>query len=235
MQKTNIHKYQPWRFYGRRSGHALSERKKALLNELLPSKLINLTDSNVFDPSQLFGSDMELWMEIGFGSGEHIAYQAEQYPEVGFIGCEPYINGVVSLLDYIEKKSLNNIRIYNNDARILIKQLLPDKLSRVFLLFSDPWPKKRHHFRRFVNSENLDALSRVMKDAAELKFSSDNSDFVRSSLYAFYRHKNFNWLFNECRDWYTSFDPSVVTRYERKAIMGGRKCVYLTFKRCGRV
>ena len=231
MQRTKCLESSALRFYARRSGHALSKRKRDLIREVLPSLLIDPNVSDIFSPSQLFKPDTEIWMEIGFGAGEHLAYQALKNPEIGFIGCEPYVNGVASLLDHIDKKCLSNIRIYNDDVRKLIKKSEPMQLNQVFLFFSDPWPKKRHHSRRFVNNENLSALSSAMKPGAKLKFSSDNNDFVRWSLYQFYKHQDFDWLDEEHKDWSMSFDSSIVTRYESKAIKGGRSCVYFTFQK----
>jgi len=174
-------------------------------------------------------------MEIGFGAGEHLVFQAEQNPEIVLVGCEPYVNGVAAILSQIKIKSLSNVRLYNDDARILIQRLSSNFIDRVFILFSDPWPKKRHHRRRFVNSENLNELSRVMKDHAKLRFATDDMSFVRWSLDMFNRHPDFDWLANGPEDWRNSYPDSIRTRYETKAINCGRKCIYLTFQRRLRV
>jgi tRNA (guanine-N7-)-methyltransferase len=174
---------------------------------------------------------METWLELGFGGGEHLAAQAENRPDIGFVGCEPYINGVASLLSVIEQKSLTNIRLYNDDARLLLDKLKPASISKVFLLFSDPWPKKRHNRRRFINRENLDILSYVMSDLAELRFATDDMSFVRWGLDVFYRHPDFAWRVAAAKDWRNRYPSSTPTRYEIKALKSGKKCVYLSYQR----
>ena len=222
------HKYQ---FYGRRKGYKLSPQRQKLLDTLLPELLIDLDQSIIIPPSSLFKRSGEIWLEIGFGAGEHLAAQAEKYPDVNFIGCEPYVNGVAGLLSEIKKNSITNIRLYNNDSRFLLEKLAPASINRVFVLFSDPWPKKRHNRRRFINYENLSELSRVMKKNAELRFSSDDMNFVRWTLDMFYQHPRFKWVVVGPDDWKNRYLDAVPTRYEEKAIKRGKRCVYLTFQR----
>jgi len=229
-KSSSSNKYQ---FYGRRKGPSLSRLRNNLINKLLPEVLINLDTPSLINPPLLFNNN-NVWLEIGFGAGEHLAFQAETHPDTGFIGCEPYINGVAKLLSEINQKSLQNIRLYNDDARLLLEKLSPNSIDKVFVLFSDPWPKKRHNRRRFINIENLNSLSRVMKDRAHLRFSTDNMNFARWSLDMFYHHPDFVWLVNGPEDWRDNYCDSVPTRYEKKAISSGQKCVYLTFQRCVR-
>lgn len=173
-------------------------------------------------------------MEIGFGAGEHLAAQAAANPGFRFIGCEPFINGVGTLLDEIDQQKLTNIRIYDDDARPLLKALPDACLGRVFVLFSDPWPKKRHNRRRFIVPENLYQLSRLMKDGAELRFASDHMGYVRWALSYITAHGDFQWTAKSPSDWRTRSADAVQTRYEAKALGKGLPCVYLTFQRRSR-
>jgi len=231
MQMDKVYETENRRFYGRRQGHSLSLVRKKLMSDLLPDLLIDPDNYDILGTSLLFKPNTEVWMEIGFGAGEHLVFHAERNPKIGFIGCEPYVNGMAALLSQIKKKSLTNIRLYNDDARILIKRLAPNFINRVFILFSDPWPKKRHHRRRYINVENLNDLSRVMRDRAKLHFATDDMGFARWSLDLFNKHPDFSWLVNGPEDWRNSYPDSTRTRYEKKAINCGRKCIYLTFQR----
>lgn len=222
-------------FYGRRKGHTLRPHRQHLMKELLP-KLIVPSDTNTpTDTADLFDQASEVWMEIGFGAGEHLAAQAESHPEVGIIGCEPYINGVATLLSVIEKKSLKNIRIFNDNARLLLENLAADSIAKVFVLFSDPWPKKRHNRRRFINSETLNALARIMKDRAEFRFATDDMSYIRWALDAFYHHPDFKWQVAGPTDWRERYPDAAATRYETKALKQGKKGVYLKFQRVSRI
>jgi tRNA (guanine-N7-)-methyltransferase len=223
-----------YNFYGRRKGYSLSQFRTDLVNELLPELLVDLNNPGLISPALLFKTNKEVWLEIGFGAGEHLADQAQRHPEIGFIGCEPYINGVARLLSEIKQKSLNNILLYNDDARLLLKKLAPNSINKVFILFADPWPKKRHHRRRFINRENLNALSRVMKSHANIRFATDDMGYVRWALNMFYHHPNFDWLVDGPDDWHNCYVDALQTRYEKKAIEQGQKCIYLTFQRGSR-
>lgn len=173
-------------------------------------------------------------MEIGFGGGEHLAALAAQYPTVGFIGCEPFVNGVASLLAHIEAKSLSNIRIYDDDARHILPFLPDAGLERLYLPYADPWPKTRHHRRRFVQTETVEAFARVLKDAGEFRFASDFMNYVRWTLDHVTVHPAFQWVAQGPEDWRTRPDDSIETRYEAKARKAGSSCVYLRFKRTPR-
>ena len=165
----------------------------------------------------------------GFGSGEHLVSQAKAHPEIGFIGCEPYINGIVKVLSSIEEGNIGNIRIYDDDAVHVISRLSPKSVDRVFLLFPDPWPKKRHAKRRFVTRENADHLANIMKDGGELRIASDIGAYVRSTLLTFADHKAFAWVDDGPHSWNIRTPDWPPTRYEQKALRADRKPVYLRF------
>lgn len=220
-------------FYGRRKGHKLRDGRRQLFEKRLPEIAITLPDE---DSSATLAAPFtdpfsDIWLEVGFGAGEHLAHQAINHPEIGFIGCEPYINGVASLLSRIEADNLANIRLFNDDARLLLGHLPTESLGRVFILFSDPWPKRRHNRRRFFNRENLDALSPLMKDGAVLRFASDDMNYIRWALDVVYRHPNFAWRVTGPEDWRRRPEDACQTRYEAKALSQGKKSVYLTFTR----
>ncbi len=168
-------------FYGRRKGPSLSAPQKALLENNLPPLKIELPRQGAgkLHLENLFAKDLpEVWLEIGFGKGEHLAWQAQHYGDVGFLGAEPYVNGVVGLLARIDEASLSNIRIYPDEASALLDALPTGSLGRVFLLHPDPWPKKRHEKRRFLSHANLDRLSAAMKPGAELRIGSDHQGYL---------------------------------------------------------
>ena len=222
------------RFYGRRFGRALRVGRRRLLHELLPALQIASAEGEL-DPATLFQNPpKECCLEIGFGGGEHLAAQAWAHPDSGFIGCEPFVNGVARLLSEIDEKGLRNIRIYPDDARDLIDRLPSDCLDRVFLLFPDPWPKSRHAARRFISAENLDSLARVMRDEAEFRFASDEMGYVRWTLQHVLAHPAFEWIATAARDWRERPADWPTTRYEQKALSGDRPCVYLRFRRLKR-
>lgn len=234
--------------YGRRKGPKLSAHQAALLETLLPKLELKLERGR--DPRAYFESHVEdVWLEIGFGGGEHLLWQAEHHPAVGLIGAEPYVNGVAKLLAKIsaddtnphsvflpracagEEKSGNHesrVRIYQGDARDIIAALPNASLGRVFLLFPDPWPKKRHHKRRFVQMETLDALARVMKRGAEFRFASDDADTIAWTLERVTAHPAFRWPAASAADWQTRPADWPATRYEEKALHGPP--VFLRFR-----
>lgn len=221
-------------FYGRRKGHPLKSQSQRLVEELLPEIEVKIPagPAERLDPLTLFASGTtDIWQEIGFGRGEHAAWQAAHNPAVGVIGCEPFINGVAGLLQKVEEESLKNIRIFHEDARMLLAALPDASLSRVFLLFPDPWPKKRHNKRRFVSPENLDQLARVLKDGAEFRFGSDHDDYCRWTLAHVMNHPAFEWTAEGPADWRVRPDDWPPTRYETKAAEKGISSAYLTFRR----
>ena len=219
--------------YGRRKGRGLKPAQEAALNHLLPALRVLLDGApGRLDPKALFPFPVaDLWLEIGFGGGEHLIAQAKAQPEIGLIGCEPFLEGVGKLARAIEAETLANIRIHPGDARDAIAALPEGALGRVFLLFPDPWPKARHHKRRFVAPETLDALARVLRPGAELRVATDWPDYVRAALSHVLRHPAFDWPATGPADWRTRPGDWPETRYERKALAAGRRPFYLRFVR----
>jgi tRNA (guanine-N7-)-methyltransferase len=172
-----------------------------------------------------------LWLEIGFGGGEHVASQARAHPDVGFIGCEPFVNGIAKLLRVIVEENLGNIRIWDQDAAELIEALPPQSIARAYLLYLDPCPKRRHRKRRFMSDQNLSSLARVMAPGAELRFATDIDDYAGWALARIMRSKAFRWTAERNADWRQPWIDWPGTRYEAKALREGRQPVYLTFER----
>jgi tRNA (guanine-N7-)-methyltransferase len=184
------------------------------------------------DPRRLFPTPpADLWLEIGFGAGEHLAQQAAAHPEIGFLGAEVFENGVVKLLAEVQRLRLGNLRILVDDARLLLAALPDACLGRVFILFPDPWPKARHHKRRMVSPATLDGLARTMKDGAELRLATDDLGYLRAMLELVPTHPAFAWLARDPADWRQRPGDWPATRYEGKAVAAGRIPHFLRFAR----
>jgi tRNA (guanine-N7-)-methyltransferase len=205
------------KLYGRRKGPKLSARQKSLRATLLEELAYHPEKAPL---SQFPNSVREIWLEIGFGAGEHLVWQAEQHPEVGIIGAEPYQMGVAKLLTKLDDNPLNTVRIYEGDGRDIIEALPEDSLGRFFLLFPDPWPKTRHHKRRFLQMEALDQLARVLKAGAELRFATDDKSYLAFGLERLMAHPAYDWLAEGALDWRLRPSDWPPTRYETKAIKG---------------
>jgi len=202
-----------------------------LLKELLPHLCVDLT-SNVSDLRALFGGHASsCWLEIGFGSGRHLVRTAAENPNVGFIGCEPFVNGMAKALAAIEAQGLTNIRLFEGDAADLLAWLPEASVGRVFLLFPDPWPKRRHRKRRFISDQRLAALARVMQPGAELRFATDIDDYAGWTLARILRSPQFLWAAEQKASWMTPWAGWRETRYEAKAKRAGGRPIYLTFIR----
>lgn len=201
---------------------------------MLPDLAIALPGAGSLDPAGLFGAPRPIWLEVGFGGGEHMAWQAAANPEVGIIGCEPFVNGVVSALNHVRDGGLGNVRVWPDDARRLIDTLVDASIARAFLLFPDPWPKLRHHKRRFVSPENLDRMARVLADGAEFRMASDDPEYVRVMLEETRRHGAFAWTARRPGDWRERPRDWPATRYEEKARAAGRPPAFLSFLRIPR-
>ena len=199
----------------------------------LPAVAIALPDAGEsLHPAALFPAAVsEIWLEIGFGAGDHLAWQALRNPEVGFLGCEPFVEGVANLLSRIERDALRNIRILDDDARLLLDALAPASLDRVFILFPDPWPKTRHHKRRIVTPETLDRLARAMRPGAELRLATDHADYAAWMLAHATDHPAFAWTARRPADWRVRPADWPGTRYEAKADQQGRQSCYFSFRR----
>lgn len=226
----------PWRnFYGRFKGKTLRDRQYKLLDEDLdalspgPVGWEENPDRVPLDLAALFGG-RDLWLEIGFGAGEHMVHQAGENPDVGIIGCEPFLNGVAMALGKIRKAGVQNIRIHPGDVRNLFDVLPKASVSRAFLLYPDPWPKKRHHRRRFVTPEHLEPLAQVLKPGAIFRVATDIPDYVRQTLEEVPR-AGFDWLAEGPEDWRQPWSDWISTRYEQKALREGRVPHYLTFRK----
>jgi tRNA (guanine-N7-)-methyltransferase len=181
------------------------------------------------DLQALFGG-REVWVEVGFGAGEHMVHQAARNPQVGLIGAEPFMNAVAMLLGRIREAGVDNIRVHPGDARDLFDVLPEASVAKAFLLYPDPWPKARHHRRRFVTVEHLEPLARVLKPGAEFRVATDIPDYVRQTLEEVPRC-GFEWTAEGPEDWRRPWDDWLSTRYEQKALREGRVPHYLTFRR----
>jgi tRNA (guanine-N7-)-methyltransferase len=218
--------------YGRRRGRGLRPGRRDLLSSLLPRLRIAPPVEGRLDAARLFGRPLaDLWLEIGFGGGEHLVAQARRNPDVGFLGCEPFVDGVAGLLAHVAREGIDNVRILDDDGRLLLEWLPDAALGRVFVLFCDPWPKRRHHKRRLLQADVLDALARTMRDGAELRFATDHAEYAAWSLERVRSHRAFAWPARTPRDWREPPVDGVATRYEEKAWAAGRPCVYLSFLR----
>ncbi|MDP0926009.1 tRNA (guanine(46)-N(7))-methyltransferase TrmB [Paracoccus onubensis] len=219
-------------FYGRRHGKTLRHSQKGYLQEDLGElrpRGITFDENPERRPislSAIFGDNRDVWLEIGFGGGEHMVHMAASYPDVGIIGCEPYINGVAMLLGKIRQAGVSNLSVHPGDARDLMDVLPDASIARSFLLYPDPWPKARHHRRRFVTPEHLLPLARVMRPGAEFRVATDIPDYVRQTLEEV-PSAGFELVQETDRPW----DDWISTRYEQKALREGRTPHYVTFRR----
>lgn len=218
--------------HGRRVGHRLRPNQQRLVDDLLPRLRVPVSAGVAVEPRALFDpARRRVWLEIGFGGGEHLAWQAAANPDVGIIGCEPFVNGVAKLLAEVEQRRLANVRIHDGDARDLL-DLLPDAcVERVFLLYPDPWPKARHRKRRLITTRTVDRLSRIMADGGELRIASDIPDYIRWSMCHILADGRFHWTARRPDDWRQRPHDWPQTRYERKALDAARVPAYLTFMR----
>ncbi|MDQ7260522.1 tRNA (guanosine(46)-N7)-methyltransferase TrmB [Paracoccus sp. PS-1] len=221
-------------FYGRRHGKTLRQSQKGYLSEdlgeLRPRGITfaENPERKPIDPAAIFGDDRPVWLEVGFGGGEHMVHMAARYPEIGIIGCEPFINGVAMLLGKIRNAGVQNVSVHPGDARDLMDVLPDTSISKAFLNYPDPWPKARHHRRRFVTPEHLIPLARVMKPGAEFRVATDIPDYVRQTLEEV-PQAGFQLIGEGPEPW----DDWPSTRYEQKALREGRVPHYVTFRRGG--
>jgi tRNA (guanine-N7-)-methyltransferase len=217
------------RLYGRSSGKPLRVGQQRLLAAALP--LFSIAPESLAEGRAFAAPPREVWLEIGFGAGEHLIEQAKANPDVGIVGCEPFLNGVVAALAGIKREQLSNVRLRRGDAQSLIEAAPDAFFSRVFMLYPDPWPKRRHHKRRVVAVGMIEALARVMRSGAELRFATDIDDYAGWTLRRFLASPHFRWAATRCDDWRRPWPQWRPTRYEAKARSEGRGSVYLTFVR----
>ena len=218
--------------FGRRKGPKLSARQHGLRATLLPRLTLQLEQGR--DPKRYFDVPLDaVWLEVGYGAGEHLCWQARAHPNVGVIGAEPYIAGTAKLLGMLAGHALPNVRIYEDDARHIIAALPDASIGRLFVLFPDPWPKTRHHKRRFVQMDMLDEIARILKPGSELRFASDDTGYVVHALERLMAHPNFAWTATASADWKKRPDDWPQTRYETKELHGPP--TFLRFIRTDRI
>ena len=216
------------RLYGRRQGHKLRVGQAGLVEDLLPRICV---PDGPLDTRTLFGDSRPLQLEIGFGAGEHLAGQAKLHREHGFIGCEPFINGVVGALQHIQADELSNVRLHMGDALDVLARLPDASLERVYLLHPDPWPKARHAKRRFMNPGPLDRIASKLKPGGEFRFGTDHPVYLRWALMQMNRRDDFEWQAEEAKDFLTRPADWPETRYERKARRLGHEVWYFRYLR----
>jgi tRNA (guanine-N7-)-methyltransferase len=220
------------RSYGRRRARAPSARQQALWREVLPRVAVPADAQALADLPALFPSPVsDVWLEIGFGGGEHLVWQAKAHTHVGLIGCEPFDDGVIKLLGAIEREGLANIRVYQDDARPLLRVLPPASLGRVFILFPDPWPKKRHHKRRIVSPATLAEIARILRPGGELRIATDVAAYAAAILHVVMHDDALRWTAQGPQDWRSRGPDWPQTRYEAKATSAGRRCYFFRFQR----
>lgn len=217
------------RLYGRRQGHKLRAGQAALVEESLPR--LSVPESEPLDARALFGDDRPLEVEIGFGSGEHLAAQAEAQPTRGYIGCEPFLNGVVGALGHIRERGLDNVRLHMGDALTVLERLPDASLERVYLLHPDPWPKARHAKRRMVNPGPLDLIAAKLRRGGEFRLGTDDPTYCRWSMMVMNGRRDFAWLAETPRDFLDRPADWPETRYERKARRQGHEVWYFRYAR----
>lgn len=219
-------------FFGRRHGKTLRAAPAAALQSELPRYRLDLTRPAPARLAELFAAPVSsVRIEIGFGGGEHLLYEAERHPGSGFIGVEPFVNGMAKLATALAGAPRDNLRVHDDDATQLLDWLPPGSIDGIDLFYPDPWPKKRHWKRRFVGRANLDRFARVMKPGALFRFASDIESYVNWTLFACRAHGGFEWLAATADDWRRPYAGWPGTRYEAKAVREGRAPAYLTFRR----
>jgi tRNA (guanine-N7-)-methyltransferase len=222
------------RIYGRRRGRKLRQGRQALMTGVLPRLAVALPETGWLDPRTLFpASSREIWLEIGFGAGEHLAAQAAAHPDIGMLGAEVFENGIAKLVNAVEAGALNNIRLFVDDARLLLERLPNRCLGRVFILFPDPWPKERHKKRRMVAAATLDQLARLMPDGSELRLATDHAEYAEWMEAMLATRSDFAALAQGSGDWPQRPTDWPPTRYEEKARASGCTPRFFLYRRVG--
>lgn len=217
------------RLYGRRSGHKLRQGQARLVEDLLPA--ISVPAEGVIDSERLFGSDRPLHLEIGFGGGEHLAYRADLLPDHGFIGCEPFLNGVVGALGHVRDNRLANVRLHMGDALQVLERLPDHSLRFVYLLHPDPWPKARHAKRRMMNEGPINLIAAKLAPGGEFRFGTDHPTYCRWAMMVMQRRRDFEWLAEKATDFLVRPGGWPETRYEAKARRQGHEVWYFRYRR----
>jgi len=221
-------------FFGRRKGHKLRSHQADLIEHLLPRLALDIGQPGPSDLAGLFDPPAgDVRLEIGFGGGEHLTAEARALPDTGFIGCEPYVNGMAKILTKIEAHNIGNVRLFAGDAAELLAWAPPRSLGRIDLIHPDPWPKRRHWKRRFVQDATVAAIARVLKPGGEFRFVSDIYDYCAWTLAHLARSSDFVWTAERASDWKLPWADYTMTRYGAKAEREGRQAAYLRFVRVG--
>jgi len=219
-------------FFGRRKGHRLRGRQARLLETVLPRLALLLDAPAPQDLASLYAVPVDdVRLEIGFGSGEHLIASAEACPRTGFIGCEPFLNGMAKAVAEIEARNISNVRLHHGDATGVLAWLPEGSLARIDLIYPDPWPKRRHWKRRFVQDRRVAELARTLRVGGEFRFATDSADYAGWTLVRLLRSRRFGWLAERAADWRQPWPDFVRTRYEAKAMRSGRRPIYLVFRR----
>ena len=219
-------------FFGRRHGKTLRPLHVSLLDVSLPKLLLDLDAPGPLKAADIFPIPVtSVRLEIGFGGGEHLLHRLREYPDTGFIGVEPFVNGMAKLLAGLHADPMANVRVFNQDAALLLDWLPAASIDHVDILYPDPWPKKRQHKRRFISPENLARLARVLKLGAKLCFASDIADYINWALTHIREHGGFEFTAMDAQDWRLPYAGWPGTRYEAKAFREGRVPAYLTFEK----
>jgi len=235
-------KHQPFRddapsgqaraFFGRRKGHKLRPHHASLIEDFLPRLALDIGTPSPAALTALFpAGTTTVRLEIGFGGGEHLLAEAAAFPDTGFIGCEPYVNGMAKILAQIEARNLTNIRLFAGDASELLAWVPPQSLVRIDLIHPDPWPKRRHWKRRFVQDATIKAMARALTPRGEFRFVCDIDDYTSWTLWHMQRADDFLWQAERAEDWRAPWPGYTMTRYGAKATREGRKACYLRFQR----
>jgi tRNA (guanine-N7-)-methyltransferase len=221
-------------FFGRRKGHKLRSHQADLIKHLLPRLALDIEGSIPGNLVDLFDRPArEIRLEIGFGGGEHLIAEARAFPDAGFIGCEPYVNGMAKILTQIEAHNIGNVRLFAGDAAELLAWLPPHSLARIDLIHPDPWPKRRHWKRRFVQDATVAAIARALKPGGEFRFVSDIADYCAWTLVHLSRSSDLVWTAERADDWRLPWADYTMTRYGAKAEREGRQAAYLQFRKIG--
>lgn len=218
----------PLKTFGRRGGRPLSGRQKVLMDELLPIVSVPIRSGEALAPEGLFANAKEIWLEIGFGGGEHVSGQAKANPQAGILASEVFFEGIAKLLSQIDDAGLQNVRVWPEDARELVTGLTAACIDRAFILFPDPWPKARHQKRRIIQPDFLDDLARVMKPGGRVRFATDVRSYADEALERFLAHPAFEWTATSAEDWQAAPEDHIKTRYQEKRL-GDIEPVYYDF------
>jgi tRNA (guanine-N7-)-methyltransferase len=219
-------------FFGRRKGHRLRPHQAGLIETLLPRLALDMGAAAPDDLANLFHRPVDqIRLEIGFGGGEYLAAQAEAHPRIGFIGCEPFVNGMAKALALIEARRLGNIRLHLGDAVAVLDWLPTASLAGIDLVYPDPWPKRRHWKRRFVQERTIADMARILRPGGAFRFVSDIPDYAAWTLARVLRSPDLLWTAERADDWRLPWPGFVETRYEAKAVREGRAACYLVFRR----